>query len=168
MAKRDTSAYINDNPTKITLVVKKDELILEGLERAAVLDLKFTGEFHGTSSHPNNIVRAYNNRIIFAFGGEYDKNILRYVGTLKIDSGTVYWYTPHSPSREINKARIRIAIKDDKIQNIKSEWDSSTNKYEEYLDEQSIIRTKKSLLTYNVNGKEQTFDTSGKRVRNKK
>ena len=109
------------------------------------------GELHGN----NNVVGINKNRMIIAFTGETKNHFMSMTGDFKINNATEYG---------ADKQLINVILKNsnDELQKIQSEWDSSTNKYEEYDRSSRLTRVKGSEITFNINGKKRTINNKGK------
>ena len=139
----------------ITITNTTKELHMDYSTKPVVLDISYSGDIVGELHGNNNVVGMNKNRMIIAFTGETKNHFMSMTGGFKINNATAYG---------ADKQLINVILKNsnDELQKIQSEWDSSTNKYEEYDRSSRLTRVKGSEITFNINGKKRTINNKGK------
>ena len=141
-----------------TLRITKDGFFLESAGRIAAIKLNYSGVLEATL---DGCIGGMNNKdIIVVFIEPAKSPFIKAEGRYKIIRGEAY-------SLDKKKIGLNIILEDDKVQNIKSEWNTSDTKYEDldYAYDNKNIR--RSRLTYFDGNKEVTVNDKGKRIRSK-
>ena len=139
----------------ITITNTTKELHMEYSTKPVVLDISYSGNIVGELHGDNNVVGINKNRMIIAFTGDIKNHFMSMTGDFKIKKIKAY---------DGQKQKIPVTIKrvNDEVQKIQSEWDSSTNKYEEYNKSSKYLNVEESKMTFSINGEKRTINNKGK------
>ena len=136
MAYRDTG--------RITLTQRRNELILDSTDVVA-LDIYYTGNIQGELQGNNNILGVNLSRILVVFMGGVQEPFLTYSGGFSIIKAISY-------DKNNNKDACIVNVISDRIEGLKTEWDSSDSKYEDLNEGSAYTGIRDTKLTYTANG----------------
>tara|TARA_R100001443_G_scaffold57320_2_gene68089 strand:+ start:1395 stop:1868 length:474 start_codon:yes stop_codon:yes gene_type:complete len=137
----------------------KDGIFLESVGRVAVLKIRYEGNIKATFSG-KYAVGMNKQEILIAFTEVAQKPFLKAVGRYKFKRAKAY-------SLGGDEVNVRIIVEDDKIQTMRTEWDTSDSKYEDLSYAYDAKRVRKSSITYLDGDREVTVNDKGKRIRSK-
>ena len=144
---------------RVILRITKDGVFLESIGRVAVLRIDYSGELKADVVG-RNVVGVNRDTMIICFVDKVHTPFMKIIGRYEFKRVTAYSFD--------GKARnVTIILEDDKVQTMRTEWDTSDSKYEDLNYAYDGKRVRKTSVTYFDGNKEVTVNDKGKRIRSK-
>ena len=143
----------------VILRITKDGIYLEFVGKIAALQIDYSGtlkaDFDG-----RNVVAVSRDKIIIGFVHTVTTPLIKAIGRYEFKKATAY-------SLNGKAENVRIIIEDDKMQTMKTEWDTSDSKYEDLSYAYDGKRVRRTSVTYFDGDRKVTVYDKGKRIRSK-
>ena len=145
---------------KVILRQTKEDFFIETVGGdIAVMDLKYSGTIMA-KLYGKNIAGMNRDKMIIVFFDKRQAPFMKAQGNFSIKLGIAYGFHGEQVS-------VTYIKEDDKMQTMRTEWDSSDSKYEDLNFSGYNNKVRKSSISYELNGKEVTVNDKGKRIRSK-